>query len=52
MIPKIPIAIGIGAIIVGTSLAAFISHLRNVSINEGYEKTSEEFNKKYKDQYE
>lgn len=53
MVPLIPVAIAIGSVVVaGVALSAYIEHLRNVSINEGYEKASEEFNKKYKNQYD
>lgn len=52
MLPLIAIAVGVGALVFGAGLTAYISKLRTISINEGYKKASEEFEKKYKQQYE
>ena len=52
MVQILPIVIGIGGLILGTSLTVFIKHLKNVSRDQGYIKASEEFNKKYHKLYE
>ncbi len=52
MIPIFPIAIGLGGLLIGTALSVYIKYLKNVSINQGYAKASDEFNKKYHKLYE
>ncbi|WP_026665677.1 hypothetical protein [Butyrivibrio sp. FC2001] len=52
MIPLLPIAIGIGVAITAAALTAYISNLRTISISQGYEKASKEFNKKFQKQYD
>ena len=50
ILPIIAIATASAASII--SIGALISHLRNISKKEGYEKASMEFEKKYRAQYE
>ena len=52
MLPVLPIAIGISALVAVTALSVFIKGLRYISQNQGYTKASEEFNKKFHKQYE
>ncbi len=55
MVPFIPLIIAgvasVTAMAVANRVSKFISDQRDISINEGYEKASREFEKKYQKQY-
>lgn len=52
MVPVLPIVFGISAMVAVTALTVFFRGLRNTFINQGYEKASGEFNKKFHSVYE